>query len=47
MFNRTPLAAGGVYFYAVRSVGTHGREPSSPVWYGWSYKGFYAGDWHQ
>jgi hypothetical protein len=31
---------------AVDALGQEG-EPSSPVWYGQSYKGFYAGEWHQ
>jgi fibronectin type 3 domain-containing protein len=31
---------------AVDSLGQEG-EPSSPVWSGWSYKGFFEGEWHQ
>lgn len=31
---------------AVDVLGQEG-EPSSPVWYGQSYKGFFEGEWHQ
>jgi len=31
---------------AVDSLGQEG-EPSSPVWFGQSYQGFFTGDWHQ
>jgi hypothetical protein len=31
---------------AIDPLGQEG-QPSSPAWYGKSYKGFYEGDWHQ
>ena len=45
----THRAAGERARYTVVAVDPLGQEgePSSPVWYGWSYKGFYAGEWHQ
>ena len=45
----THRAAGDRARYTVVAVNLLGQEgePSSPAWYGWSYKGFYAGEWHQ
>lgn len=34
------------WIVAVDSLGQEG-QPSSPVWHNQSYKGFFAGDWHQ
>ncbi len=34
------------WIVAVDALGQEG-EPSSPVWYNQSYKGFYSGEWHQ
>jgi hypothetical protein len=31
---------------AVDAVGQEG-QPSSPAWFGRSYRGFYEGEWHQ
>jgi fibronectin type 3 domain-containing protein len=41
--------ASGQTRYWVVAVDSQGQEgqPSSPVWYGRSYKGFFQGDWHQ
>jgi hypothetical protein len=35
--------------YSVVAVDVLGQEgePSSPIWYGQSHKGFFIGDWHQ
>lgn len=35
--------------YTVVAVDVLGQEGegSSPVWFGWSYKGFFTGEWHQ
>jgi hypothetical protein len=41
--------ARGLVRYWVTAVDALGQEgePSVPVWFGKSYKGYYAGDWHQ
>ena len=31
---------------AIDAIGQEG-QPSSPVWFGKSYRGFYDGEWHQ
>lgn len=39
----------GTARYSVVAVDVLGQEgePSIPVWHGWSYKGFFEGEWHQ
>jgi hypothetical protein len=47
----TTFTAGGAdksrfLICAVDVLGQEG-QPSSPAWYGWSYRGFFDGEWHQ
>jgi hypothetical protein len=42
----SPGARTRYWVTAVDALGQEG-EPSSPVWYGQSYKGFFEGEWHQ
>jgi hypothetical protein len=44
-----PLTGGGTKRYCIVAVDAIGQEgqPSSSAWLGKSYKGFFAGEWHQ